>query len=1002
MKKERFLCWIFLLGCTGSLWAGNPEESFYPKGTPLTSLVVIPESKTGNFVERVLVATLQGVVAKYSHEQIYILAGGGYRNWKDWLCGGSLKYGIKEEQVSSPWDLVDKFRSYLQGYILYDVTGNPDSLNAATSLCGIFHAIAVDRSIEAQAHAHGITNRLFDVSNWTEKDVWNKYHHLFNPSLVVEQKEMFNMQLRDYAVLARAFTFYDGNTSFRQEVLKDLQPDSRVLGWGEASHGEDQFVGPGSEAGVSTIAADWALNLAPLSSIYNVDLFQRVSKEPMVESNVHYVTFVVTDGDNVQWNLGGFADYYNNPNRGKFDMGWAISPSLIDLAPAVVDWYYSHASTSPHQDFFIVGPSGDGYFYPSRYPKEELQHHVQRLNSLMTRGDLNIVQILDFNSFNRTDLWNLYLSQPHIDALFYMEYARYDALHGRMLFCNHKPVIAIRGMLWKGMQGADEDSIIQLLNNAVRDPYRPEGYSVIAVHVWSMNLDNVKAVVDRLDPHVRVVSPNALVKLIQKTLGRLKFDFSDGLQGWTGGTSGKPYDKAEWTKNEGQGALVLDGSDLGHPDNQPNAWFSRTLYLPNDALTLQFRTRALNDGRLRVRLQTVPTGSPVLLMDWDTPTDQKWKKYEIDIKDFAGKTVILFFEQNDGGQGVGEYRFVDDIKILRKQDATTLPSPPQFTGTEVSTNSVTLFWKPADIEEDGYKVERRKIPYGSWQPIGQISSHTLSFKDTQIIPGHSYLYRVRAIREGSSSLPSLPILVNVPKACLLAGSPWKYYSRTFYPGSGWYLPEFNDQSWPIGRAPLGYGNEEAVTIVRKDSDPKYITTYFRQRFYVEEPRRIRTLIGHLLRDDGAVVYVNGQEVFRNNLPETRILPTTLATQTVEGEEEKQWIAFVVDPQTLVPGWNVVAVEVHQSQPHDSDMIFALDLIASFLPPSPPLQIQSAGDRLRISWPSWAHDFRLESSPQLGEGASWASVSDPVHSQGDHVYVEVAPEFTQRFFRLICP
>src|SRR5664279_4523388 len=139
--------------------------------------------------------------------------------------------------------------------------------------------------------------------------------------------------------------------------MSQMNPDSACLGWGDASQGENVFVGNSSFHGVYTVAAAWALDLSTLSSIRDVSISQRTYSIPVTETNVHYVTFVVTDGDNVQWNLGGFPGYFNNPARGSFNMGWALSPSLADLAPSVLRWYFDNSSNGLGRDFFVAGPS---------------------------------------------------------------------------------------------------------------------------------------------------------------------------------------------------------------------------------------------------------------------------------------------------------------------------------------------------------------------------------------------------------------------------------------------------------------------------------------------------------------------------------------------------------------------------------------------------------------------------------------------------------------------
>src|SRR4051812_7267631 len=61
--------WI-LLTCIG---VTNSTASVFPRGTNLTSLVVIKENDLGSTAEGVMIATLQGVVAKQSGNQIYIV-----------------------------------------------------------------------------------------------------------------------------------------------------------------------------------------------------------------------------------------------------------------------------------------------------------------------------------------------------------------------------------------------------------------------------------------------------------------------------------------------------------------------------------------------------------------------------------------------------------------------------------------------------------------------------------------------------------------------------------------------------------------------------------------------------------------------------------------------------------------------------------------------------------------------------------------------------------------
>ena len=72
-----------------------------------------------------------------------------------------------------------------------------------------------------------------------------------------------------------------------------------------------------------------------------------------------------------------------------------------------------------------------------------------------------------------------------------------------------------------------------------------------------------------------------------------------------------------------------------------------------------------------------------------------------------------------------------------------------------------------------------------------------------------------------------------------------------------------------GSAPFGYGDGDEATVLSYGPavTNKFITTYFRRAFTVANTSVIHALTLRLLRDDGAVVYLNGAEVFRSNMPD---------------------------------------------------------------------------------------------------------------------------------------
>ena len=138
--------------------------------------------------------------------------------------------------------------------------------------------------------------------------------------------------------------------------------------------------------------------------------------------------------------------------------------------------------------------------------------------------------------------------------------------------------------------------------------------------------------------------------------------------------------------------------------------------------------------------------------------------------------------------------------------------------------------------------------------------------------------------------------------------------------SNWYLC---DATWSSGPARLGYGGDSEVTLVSygPSSSAKYITTYFRRAFEVADASLFRGFKIRLVRDDGAVVYLNGLEVFRSNLPAGAVNSSTLAPVALGGGDEFIAVETNLPPTGLRNGTNVIAVEVHQQSGGSSDLGF---------------------------------------------------------------------------------
>ncbi|UVI31083.1 GxGYxYP domain-containing protein [Paenibacillus spongiae] len=597
MHHNKLFSLLLSICLVGSLMAGltndradahsKDKDSYYEKAAYRAKKLNVIKLSDMTPTESVMIATLQGLIANKTSEQIYILPGSG--NYGQWLQDLESQYGVKIKTVDDPWKLLKQYKSYIKGYLLWE-QGN-SSINAASSLAHLKDAVLVEEGDVRKAKGF---RQVMDLSDrdeaWVKANYWNRLKHdIFIEQKGETQEELaggMGPKLRDYAAMTGAFTFYDGNSDFRRAVLEDADDDSVLLGWGDASRGEEGFIMPSSEAGVFTLPADHAFNLSVLSGFTLKGLQQKQADPVTVEDNVHYVSFVMSDGDNIQWMLNDLGQkgkpWFGNENRGAFDMGWALSPSMIDLAPTVIKRFYDDAT---EKDRFLVGPSGGGYMYPSKYPEAELDAHLQQLNTAMGRMDLGLVEVIDFNAFDRMDIWNKYTAQPNIDGVIYLEYSNHKALGGAIKWANDKPIVTPREMLWAGNAGSDNASVVNHINSAVRNPKSAAGYSLVLVHAWSKSMDDVNSVIDQLGDDVRVVTPDEMVRLIKENVPQQGPEVSN-----------KVY-QAETDFGHNTGKLDGDGWSANPAEHAPG----HMLYGPNaadlGAGRHQVKFRALIDDR---------------------------------------------------------------------------------------------------------------------------------------------------------------------------------------------------------------------------------------------------------------------------------------------------------------------------------------------------------------------------------------------------------------------
>ncbi len=234
------------------------------------------------------------------------------------------------------------------------------------------------------------------------------------------------------------------------------------------------------------------------------------------------------------------------------------------------------------------------------------------------------------------------------------------------------------------------------------------------------------------------------------------------------------------------------------------------------------------------------------------------------------------------------------------------------------------------------------------------------------------------------NLPATALLlealkVNSQTTLLPAGSEWRYFASLENPDEDWnQIGYTHEANWESGAAPLGYGGltiHEYGTQLKsrfRSRNSGQLAYYFRKDIVVhKEVESTSPISANLLYDDGLILYLDGKEILRLNMPSGEITPETTALDIINAEKE-QWVQVPLPNLSLEPGPHLLAAEIHQQRDRSSDILFDLELA------SPPKEQWKTPETL-----SDGLAF-LTSIDRSGELFPWVSCFDGMIGSPGHV------------------
>eukprot|EP01106_Pelomyxa_sp_JSP_P003214 TRINITY_DN1483_c0_g1_i1.p1 TRINITY_DN1483_c0_g1~~TRINITY_DN1483_c0_g1_i1.p1 ORF type:complete len:526 (+),score=97.98 TRINITY_DN1483_c0_g1_i1:37-1578(+) len=459
---------------------------------------------------RLLANSLSGVVAQQRTTGDFLFLKDSATSFTLWLNEMATQYpeiSIHYDYSNNVQGLLSKFTPMLLGYTICNST-TTDGARNAMAISGITSTVVATPETVQDVKNTGL-QQLYNADSYTPSALFSKFESLWSTTILSHQNDP--RYLTDYASFTKAFNFYDNTleTVLATNALNHLLPSSAVLGWGGDEYG---FVNHATLKSKYVHAADWSLNLPVYTNMALKSVETRANQTSTSTTPHHTVCFIMSDGDNIQWLMNDFATntmWWASPNRGKAPLGWTIAPALSELAPMLMSYYQR---TQTPLDELVSGPSGAGYMYPDHWPSTDLPGYVTLNNALMTKAKQSVLTVIG-DTFSLSTCNTLLANSPATGLIWY-DYIDYAGMAGAVYWSSTNKVITGPRYILSSSMGLLPDQLASLLNAASTDVTSPNAYSIVAVHCWTMSVDDVLKTISLLDSDVLVVSPSEILASI--------------------------------------------------------------------------------------------------------------------------------------------------------------------------------------------------------------------------------------------------------------------------------------------------------------------------------------------------------------------------------------------------------------------------------------------------------------------------------------------------------
>jgi hypothetical protein len=284
------------------------------------------------------------------------------------------------------------------GLVVTD-TNLPDTVNLATTMAGVNDELICDPSLLAtltnSPYSFSIADDLrgkfsnkYQVYQFLYSNYWPQCTH----RIIAGMETNLAGNLRDYLVAVKsAVVWLDPGTPADAAALapfvSQMTPVGAVyMGWWPSEANGLEWI---AQYGIPVIASDFFVNGSVFGGVQKAVTVPPVPAPPPLQNKV-YVSITLSDGDNVQYMQHQMKMNWGNSARGSVPIGWTAQPLSIDLDPAMLNYFWSTATTN---DCLVAGPSGAGYTRLNYWTPANVAAYTAASNPYLQRSGMTTITV---------------------------------------------------------------------------------------------------------------------------------------------------------------------------------------------------------------------------------------------------------------------------------------------------------------------------------------------------------------------------------------------------------------------------------------------------------------------------------------------------------------------------------------------------------------------------------------------------------------------------------